>query len=164
MGSRLQLRYGACIAAILLLDGLTKAWFRNDAEGVHTLIPGLIRILVVRNRGFFQGILGPELGSGAPWLSLLVAGIALALLTLLAWRSPAAKTARHLGFACMIGGALSNSLDRLIHGYVLDLIQIGPLGVYNFADFALLGGAGVVLADYWRKDPGGPTPNASDSL
>ena len=53
-------------------------------------------------------------------------------------------------YALVIGGALGNVIDRLIHGHVIDFIQWYRRGNYwpafNLADAAIVGGAiGIAL-------------------
>lgn len=122
---------------------------------MHTLIPGWLRIQVLRNYGFFQGMFSESLGSFGTHITLIIGALVTAAIVVWAWKTPSGKTLRHGGFACMIGGALGNILDRAIYGYVLDFLQVGPLGVYNLADFALMLGAGLLLIDFWRTESGG---------
>ncbi len=76
---------------------------------------------------------------------------------------------RRLGwvFSLILGGAIGNLLDRLIHGYVVDFIRFeyGAYGfpAFNVADSALFCGAALwillMLLDYLRDrrtDPQGP--------
>ena len=46
--------------------------------------------------------------------------------------------------ALVIGGALSNLLDRILLGSVRDFILVGPV-VFNAADLAVVAGLAVVL-------------------
>lgn len=143
-------RYALVLASILALDWLSKLWARRLFGGVKTLLPGLIEIRVVRNTGVFQGVFaGP--GSLSIILGVVMSAAFGALLCYFAWQTAPAKSMRHWTFACMIGGALANGLDRAVHGYVLDFLSIGPLGIYNLADFAVLAGAGLFVLDLWKK-------------
>ena len=132
------------------LDWLSKHWARGLFGGVKAVLPGVIEIRVVRNPGVFQGLFS-EPGALPLLLSLSTTAVLCALLVYLAWRSDPAKSMRHWAFACMIGGAFANGLDRAVHGYVLDFLSMGPLGIYNLADFAVLAGAGIFLIDLWKK-------------
>lgn len=71
------------------------------------------------------------------------------LLTVGFWLTRQKKVSRmtKTGWALLIGGALSNTLDRLLHGGVLDFLQIGLLPNFNLADVAItLGLVTVTLA------------------
>jgi signal peptidase II len=54
-----------------------------------------------------------------------------------------------------MGGALGNVIDRLLHGYVVDLIQVHWGGWYfpsfNLADSAITLGAALLIVDEIRR-------------
>ena len=55
----------------------------------------------------------------------------------------------------ILGGALGNVIDRLLHGYVVDFIQVHYGGWYfpsfNVADSAITIGAGLLILDELRR-------------
>jgi signal peptidase II len=55
-----------------------------------------------------------------------------------------------LGLSCIIGGGLSNIVDRLANEYVIDFMNVGigmvRSGIFNFADLSIMGGTAVILA------------------
>ena len=59
------------------------------------------------------------------------------------------------GVALFVGGGVSNLIDRIIHGTVIDFMNvgIGPLrtGIFNVADMAIMLGVGIVLIDTCRS-------------
>lgn len=141
------------VTLCVFLDWITKFWARDIFGGTKKLIPGLLQIETLQNRGVFQGWFGTF---QSEWVSWILVGLNLGICGLLMeWsrRTSALKTQFHIGIACMIGGALGNTLDRALHGYVLDFLVIGPLGVYNFADFAVILGAVLLLVHYWKNVP-----------
>lgn len=60
-----------------------------------------------------------------------------------------------LGLTLFVAGGVSNWLDRLVRGSVVDFLNvgIGPLrtGVFNVADMAILFGAAVFIVSEMRK-------------
>jgi signal peptidase II len=66
-----------------------------------------------------------------------------------------------LGVALFVGGGVSNLLDRIIHGTVIDFMNvgIGPLrtGIFNVADMAIMLGVGIVMLEACRSDGHAPT-------
>mgnify|MGYP001155469095 CR=1 FL=1 len=54
-----------------------------------------------------------------------------------------------LGLSCIIGGGLSNIVDRLANEYVVDFMNIGigmvRSGIFNFADLSIMGGTAIIL-------------------
>ena len=68
-----------------------------------------------------------------------------------------------VGYALILGGAIGNLIDRIVHGYVVDflLLHIGDwtLFVFNLADAALTLGPALLLVVYlWPWRAGGERP------
>ena len=64
-----------------------------------------------------------------------------------------------LAFALIIGGALGNLIDRLVHGHVIDFLDFyyrtWHWPTFNMADSAIVLGAALLLMDAWveyRRD------------
>ena len=142
----------AVIPLILLADVAAKAMVLTIHGGVVTLIEGFLAIRLLYNPGLVLGLgAGPH---GDPGALPMVINVVL-LLALVGWavRTAADSTRRHLGFACMIGGASGNLLDRVRYGAVVDFIDIRGLPVFNLADLALWLGTTVVIIDLLRTKP-----------
>jgi len=60
------------------------------------------------------------------------------------------------GLVMFIAGGVSNLVDRVAMGSVIDFLNvgIGPLrtGIFNVADMAIVAGIAVLIADRWRRD------------
>ena len=88
-------------------------------------------------------------GGNALWLALFVVAMRRG------W-----PTRTLLGLALFVGGGVSNLLDRITHGTVIDFMNvgIGPLrtGVFNVADMAIMLGVGTVLLEACRSDGHAP--------
>jgi signal peptidase II len=56
-----------------------------------------------------------------------------------------------LAMACILGGAIGNVIDRLLHGYVIDFIDLHYAGwhfpAFNIADSAITVGAVCLILD-----------------
>ncbi len=65
------------------------------------------------------------------------------------------------GFSLMIAGALGNFIDRVIHNFVIDYIDINIFGydfpVFNIADMLLVCGVIVIFLESIRKVKNGET-------
>src|SRR5208337_2418997 len=79
-------------------------------------------------------------------------GLTLAATALLAWwlsRSRSALPAAGLGL--IIGGALGNAIDRIVHGAVVDYLDLHVFGrhffVFNLADAAINMGVVLLMVD-----------------
>ncbi len=55
------------------------------------------------------------------------------------------------GLSLVLGGAIGNVIDRVIHGYVIDFIQVlimgWPFPSFNVADSAITVGAAFLIVD-----------------
>lgn len=78
------------------------------------------------------------------------------------WRAPRRLTAAALGL--VVGGALGNVADRLLHGAVADFfffhtaLPVGPLAnyVFNVADAAIFVGVALLLFESFRAGSSAP--------
>jgi signal peptidase II len=114
----------------------------------RVLIPGILSLVVLHNRGIAFGLLGRISPAVAVVLALTV------LVALFynrgAWpRGPAGQW----GVGLMVGGALGNVTDRLRFGYVVDYVDVHVWPVFNLADAAIVAGAGVLAAASFVRRP-----------
>ncbi|WP_297797896.1 signal peptidase II [uncultured Marinobacter sp.] len=62
-----------------------------------------------------------------------------------------------VAIALILGGALGNVYDRVVHGYVVDFLhfywQDWHFPAFNLADTAITIGAGMMILDMFRKPP-----------
>jgi len=89
----------------------------------------------------------------------LILAIALGLLV---WLSQTTDRLPATGLALVIGGAIGNVIDRLVHGYVVDFLDFhwaflsgifpgGHFPAFNVADVAIsVGAAGLILDELLR--------------
>ena len=129
-----NVRVYAVAGVVLALDRLSKVLWGFEQ---CTLIPGVLELHGMQNGGVAFGALN---GSGL-WLSL--GGLALCI-ALLIWlhRTDCGKLCQY-GAGLMMGGGLSNLIDRLLYGAVIDFIDPVFLHwfVFNIADAAVVCGA-----------------------
>ena len=137
-------------AVVIGLDQWSKAW-------VLSSLPEYQPVVVIENvwnwfRSYNTGAAFSFL-AGTGWgkyvFSALAVVISLVLAVALA-RTPRADWRNALPFALVIGGALGNLIDRLMHGHVVDFIQWHWKDVYyypsfNIADSAIVCGAILLL-------------------
>ncbi|SIN72351.1 signal peptidase II [Salinivibrio sp. ES.052] len=99
------------------------------------------------------------LSDAGGWQRWLFSVIALGVSGLLAyWMriTSAGKRLINIAYAMIIGGALGNLFDRLVHGYVIDFLDfyIGTSHwpAFNLADSAICLGAALVIVESFRHD------------
>ena len=129
------------VITVLIIDRITKELAPGiSAEGI-TLIPGVIGLRYAENVGAAFSML-----SGAPRL-LGVLSLALIAGGYLWLRKKEISPLPLTGLALMAGGAAGNMFDRLIRGFVPDMIetQFVNFPVFNAADSCLVIGCVLVM-------------------
>ena len=111
-----------------------------------TVVKGIIKEPPVRNYGFA--------GNRMDRYPKAVACVSAALTGVMAVALAAAPDRLKLPMALILGGALSNTADRVIRGYVVDYIPMGKKYYGNLSDFAIFAGAGLGAVGYILDDQG----------
>ncbi|HSL22146.1 MAG TPA: signal peptidase II [Vicinamibacterales bacterium] len=136
---------------IFVADQATKAFVRQVLV-LHdslTVIPGLVELTHVRNTGAAFGILNSVEFPFKPIVMMLIAFGALIAIGVYAVKLGAHERLARTGLALILGGAVGNLLDRAMHGYVLDFVDVyyGTVHfwAFNVADASISVGAVLVL-------------------
>ncbi len=93
------------------------------------------------------------LAAASGWQRWFFTAIGVAAAVFIVWmlRSHAGKKLFSFALACVLGGAIGNVVDRLLHGYVVDFVQVHWHGWYfpafNVADSAITVGAACLILD-----------------
>ena len=142
------------VIAVLVADRISKELAAGIPAGGIEIIPGVIGLKYAENQGAAFSML-----SGAPRILglLSLAVIAGAYFWL---RKKQIAPFPMAGLALMAGGAAGNMFDRLIRGYVPDMIETRFMNfpVFNVADSCLVIGCGVMIVSLlfrsgdWTKD------------
>ncbi len=161
------------IIAIVIADQLTKYWAKQYLEpvGQIPLIGDWLKFTFAENTGIAFGI---ELGGQVvvTVLSILATiGISIYLYSL-----RRNNIYYKLAFACILGGAIGNLIDRALYGKVVDFIYFdlyrGYIGsyylalwpIFNIADVAISTGVGIMFVWYKRIFEPEPAPAPSESV
>jgi signal peptidase II len=133
-------RAAALGAAVVGLDQLTKD---TVAAGIglgqeRSLIPG-VHLVHVHNSGVAFGVLS---GGGAIVLACTL--LALTALTAYFVVHPA-RRGLWVPTGLLLGGAIGNLIDRLVHGSVTDWIKLPHWPAFNVADMAITFGVIALL-------------------
>jgi len=140
-----------CLVAVTVgCDRVTKHMAVENLAGqpARSFLGDTVRIAYAENTGAFL-----SLGADLPQVVRTVlftgaTGILLALLATVAWRSGWGRW-RAVGLSLFIAGGLSNWIDRVIDGRVIDFLNVGignlRTGVFNVADMAIMAGMAVFL-------------------
>jgi signal peptidase II len=137
--------------AVVLLDRITKLAVAKHMAMYSSIqvIPKFFRITHVENTGAAFGLFADSPSEWKIALLVLFSVIALVIVSALLWRNSNVMTMTGIGLSLILGGALGNLWDRLMHGRVVDflLFYIGQYQwpAFNAADSAIVIGAGLLV-------------------
>ena len=131
-------------AAVTMLAGQTD----------HSYLADTVRLEYVENSGGFLSL-------GASWPSVVrttfftvATGVVLLILAIVAIRRKRGEWSA-LGVALFLAGGVSNWVDRIARGSVVDFLNVGvgPVrtGVFNVADVAIMVGAAIFVFAEFRN-------------
>ncbi|MBU6259633.1 MAG: lipoprotein signal peptidase [Burkholderiales bacterium] len=155
-GTGLMLWLGLA-ALVVLLDQIAKAVIvRLFRLGDMHPVTSYFSLVRAHNRGAAFSFLNDAAG----WQRWLFTGLGLAVSAFIVWMLRTHPTQRLFCFAVsmVMGGALGNVVDRLLHGYVVDFLQFrfawlaplfpgGYFPAFNLADSAITLGAICLILD-----------------
>jgi signal peptidase II len=143
----------AAALVVALADQALKLWLLYSFElgklGRVVILP-FFDLVLVWNRGISYGWLSQDSVLGM-WM--LLGFKAIVVIVLWAWLSQAENRLTAVSLGMIIGGAIGNAIDRLVHGAVVDfaLLHITTETwafnwyVFNLADVAIVAGVAGLL-------------------
>jgi signal peptidase II len=152
-------RFWVLALVVFALDQGSKAWVfatlpfgTYGPPGAITVIDGFFYLVHVGNTGAAWSLFSGR--------STLLAGLALVtLIGIYAWRASLGLRFRTVqtGFGLLCGGIVGNFVDRLLHGHVVDFIDL-HFGSYvyptfNIADAGICTGVGLYMIWTLRQPP-----------
>lgn len=143
-------------------DQVTKSVAKSYLSEGHTIVLAgdTVRLQLAKNYGAFLS-LGDSIGASRGMLLSGVVGVVLAALLVYLFISKPQNPLVGASVALIVGGGLSNLIDRVRYGgYVVDFLNVGigslRTGIFNVADMAIM--AGVILWAFsdklWKKESG----------
>ena len=148
-------------------DGVTKHVASSALAGspAVSLLADTVRLEYAENVGGFLGLGSewpPVVRAAVFGVGNLLVLLALGAVTLRLERSGPAL----VGVALFVAGGLSNVIDRLGDGRVIDFLNVGfgPLrtGIFNVADMAIMLGAILILVSNVRQETRLPDDSVTD--
>ncbi|MES1162013.1 MAG: signal peptidase II [Rhizobacter sp.] len=139
---------------VILLDQFTKTLILGSFQlnDSHT-VTSFFNVVRVHNSGAAFSFLAGASG----WQRWFFVGLGAVAALFIVWmlRSHAGQRLFSWALALILGGALGNVIDRLMHGYVVDFIQVHYQTWYfpsfNVADSAITVGAIALIIDSIRS-------------
>ena len=158
--SNLVLLLTAC--GLVAADQLFKLLVLRFLAGGPSVmvIPGLLQLTYVENRGAAFGIFQGRVGL----LSLVTLAVLIALAVFLV-RGSVRHPAGRWSFCLILAGGFGNLIDRVFRGFVVDYLDVSPLfsfPVFNFADCCVVCGS-ILLVLYFLWWEGKEHPRLEES-
>jgi signal peptidase II len=163
-GTPLRLGLGAAVAAAVI-DQAVKVWllysFDLPDRGRVALTP-FLDLVLAWNTGISYGLF-QQTGPLGQWALFALKVIAVALLGL--WLARTGSRLSGIALGLIIGGAVGNAIDRMVHGAVMDFVLFHITAVtwtlqwyvFNVADAAIVAGvAGLLLEAVLARDAAKP--------
>ena len=139
---------------VLILDQFSKLLIMSYYQlGGGTVVTSFFNVVRVHNTGAAFSFLAAASG-WQRWFFTAI-GVAAALLIVWLLMSHAGQKLFSFALAFILGGAVGNVLDRLMHGYVVDFLDFHWHGThfpaFNLADSAITLGAACLILDELRR-------------
>ena len=139
---------------VVAFDLSTKYYFNSTFQyGETRIVTPFFNWVLVYNPGAAFSFLADAGG----WQREFFIGLTLVITGVLLWMLKTNPSNRLLSVALVlvIGGAMGNLFDRIVHGHVIDFIQLHAAGYYwpafNVADSAICVGAAMLVWDAFRQ-------------
>jgi len=147
--------------AIFLIDQFSKVLILGYYRlGDSTYVTSFFNVVRVHNPGAAFSFLA---GAGG-WQRWFFTALGLGAAAFIIWmlRNHSGQKLFAFALSCILGGALGNVIDRLIHGYVVDMLDFhwrflspvfpgGHFPAFNLADSAITLGAICLIVDEIRR-------------
>lgn len=130
---------------VLVLDQASKyAVLKHASELPRAVLP-FFNLVLVFNKGVSFGLFNAQ--ESSPYLFSLLAIVI--VFFLVRWLATCESRVAAAGLGLLIGGAIGNVFDRLLHGAVVDFLDFHAFGhhwpAFNIADSAVVIGVGLLL-------------------
>ena len=116
---------------ILAVDQLVK-FMVEKTDAYVPIIKDVFNIEYVQNTG---GIYGMMQGKNSLFAAISI--VILVMILFYAYKDREKSKAKFILWQCVIAGGLSNVLDRVFRGYVVDFIQLKLFSIFDFGIFNL---------------------------
>jgi signal peptidase II len=144
-------------AIVLMADVFTKLLILRAYQlGDSTYVTSFFNIVRVHNTGAAFSFLAGA-GGWQRWFFTAI-GVAAAVFIIWMLRSHSGQKLFSFALACILGGAIGNVIDRVVHGYVVDWLDFhwaflsgvfhgGHFPAFNIADAGITVGAVALILD-----------------
>nr|WP_305069127.1 signal peptidase II [Limosilactobacillus kribbianus] len=135
---------------LVALDQLVKHWVVATISlgASKTVLPGVLALTNLHNTGAAWSMLSGQQGF---FVLITVAALAIIGYLMVRWRH---QRSLMIGLTLILAGTLGNFIDRLAHGYVVDMFEtlFVSFPVFNVADSCLTIGVLILIIAILRED------------
>lgn len=135
------------VLAMVLVDQVVKYWAVTVLAPIGSipLIPGILQLTYVENRGAAFSLLENQI-----WLFVLLAAAVVGAIVYAFRKNLIQNTWGKISLLIICAGAVGNVIDRVVHHYVVDMIEVLFIHfpVFNIADIYVTVGV-VMFAIYY---------------
>ncbi|MHB8422921.1 MAG: signal peptidase II [Leptospirales bacterium] len=147
--------YALVAVSVFIIDQVTKflVMSRVPVGSWVDVIPHFFRVISIRNTGIVFGLFsqGPARTTQTVFIVFTIA--AMVIILLYSHRKRSVRTPEFYVLALILGGALGNLLDRILHGRVVDFLDFYVRGyhwyTFNIADTGIVTGVFLLLIIQW---------------
>ncbi|MFH1573782.1 MAG: signal peptidase II [Acidobacteriota bacterium] len=154
----MKARFYLVAVLVWTLDYLTKWMARSwlDPHQAFEILPGFLRFSLVRNTGVAFGLFADVQSPWKPYILAAMAVVAVVVILIYSARMPTRRILLQLALAVTLGGILGNFVDRILHGFVVDFIELHLRDAFywptfNLADSAITIGIALLLIDTFKN-------------
>lgn len=146
-------------ALVLIIDQASKLsmLYVFDLANVRSLevFPPYLSFEFAWNKGINFGLFSTNYEL-ARWALIIFSGAICLFLAIYTFKS-LSKTRERVLAGCIFGGAIGNVLDRMVHGAVVDFLNVSCCGIvnkysFNFADIGIFVGVFGLIVFSWKRD------------
>jgi signal peptidase II len=153
--SQTGLRFTWISLIAIVLDQVTKQAIVNSMDLYQSIeITSFFNLTYVHNYGAAFSFLYDAGGWQRYFLSIIAIGVSIVIVWWLK-KSPKEQLLLPVAFSFILGGAVGNVLDRILHGYVIDFLDFYystyHWPAFNVADSAIFIGAALLIIDMFKN-------------
>ncbi len=136
---------------VVMVDQVSKFWVHSTLTPFSPVpVMPMLNIQLAYNTGAAFSFLNSA-GDWHKWFFVIFSLCMSAVLTVWLWRTPSRDKLQCSALSLILGGALGNLMDRFIHGYVIDFIDVyyknHHFATFNLADSAICIGASFLFLE-----------------
>jgi signal peptidase II len=140
-----NIAWGLTLAIFFLIDRYLKLIVLSTPSKI--IINNLLNFNFVPNYK-----IAFSLPLSGPWLSILISGVIIAIFYYLFLNYKHLKSLEFISFFGILLGAISNLIDRLNYGFVIDYLDLRWFTIFNFADAMISICSLIIFVSLLKKD------------